>query len=221
MVLSPSLLSCNFYQIRPQLQRLYDLGIRHLHLDVMDGAYVPNISFGAPVIRAVKEGCKEDGLDFFFDVHLMVEEPQRFIEDYVKAGANSITVHQETCKHLDSCLNQIKKAGVKAGVSLNPATSLTSLEEILPIADMVLLMSVNPGFGGQNYIPYVSDKIRRLCNMRAKRGLDFSIQVDGGVNSTTLHEVLQAGADNIVAGSAIFEGQLEENVLYFKKAMGL
>lgn len=219
MILSPSLLSCDFYHVKSQLISLYEAGIRNLHLDVMDGAFVPNISFGPPVISKIKKGCEKDGLHFHFDVHLMVEEPSRFIADYVKAGADGITVHFEACRHLDSCLNMIKKAGLQCGVSLNPSTPLCVLEEILPMADMVLLMSVNPGFGGQSLIPYVLEKIKKLDEIRKEKKLAFSIQVDGGVNADTLEAVLASGVDNIVAGSAIFDGNLAENVKMFQENM--
>lgn len=219
MILSPSLLSADFYNIEAQLTTLYQMGVRDLHLDVMDGNYVPNISFGPPVIRAIKKGCEKSGISFHFDVHLMVDEPARFVEDYVKAGADGITIHVESCKHLDRCINQIRSLGLKVGVSLNPATPLGMIEEVLPMLDMVLLMSVNPGFGGQKYISYISDKIRRLDQIRRERDLTFSIQVDGGVNRLTLDEVMQTGVDNIVAGSAIFDGDMQGNVEYFLEKM--
>ena len=212
-ILSPSLLSADFYNIRPQMELLNSLGIKDLHVDVMDGAFVPSISFGMPVIFAIKEGMLKSGMDIKFDVHLMVNEPVRYVREIRKSGADNITIHAECTTHIDSCINLIKEMGASAGISLNPATSLSVLENILPTLDLVLIMGVNPGFGGQKYIPYITEKIKKLAKIRKERNLNFTIQVDGGVNFNTIETVLQAGAENIVAGSAVFTGDIRENII--------
>ena len=205
-ILSPSLLSADFTKLGEQIDLLKEIGITHLHYDVMDGDFVPSISFGMPVLK-----CVRDYTDQVLDAHLMVTEPDRYIEDFKASGADIVTVHAEACRHLDRTVSHIKACGMKAGVVLNPATSLTVLDELLPELDMVLLMSVNPGFGGQKYIPYVTDKIRRLRETAEKRKPGLMIQVDGGINASTIRGVLEAGADNIVAGSAVFKGDIRKN----------
>ena len=170
-----------------------------LHVDVMDGHFVPNITIGPPVLKSLR---KETALPF--DVHLMVSEPDRFVDEFVNAGSNSLTVHVEAVRHLDRTIDLIRSSGVGVGVALNPATPLSSIEHVLDLVDMVLIMSVNPGFGGQSFIPYTVGKIRRLREMIENAGLKTSIEVDGGINDDTLEEVVGAGADVLVAGSAIF-----------------
>lgn len=216
-VLSPSLLSANFYDIQSEMKILTKEGIQNLHIDVMDGFYVPSISFGMPVIASLRQQMKAQNLEMHFDVHMMVKDPDRYIKDMCLAGADHITVHIECTTHLDRCIHQIKELGMTAGVSLNPATPLHSLEEILPELDLVLLMSVNPGFGGQKYIPYITEKIKKLVKIREERNLDFIIQVDGGINMETISTVLEAGVENIVAGSAVFTGNIQENIRNLKK----
>jgi ribulose-phosphate 3-epimerase len=197
--IAPSILSADFSQLLSDVKRAEDAGVEYLHVDVMDGHFVPNISFGAPVLKALKGKT-----DLIIDVHLMIENPDAYIKDFVDAGADYIGVHVEAVRHLHRTIQLIKSYGVKACVTLNPATPLSFIEEILAEVDMVLLMSVNPGFGGQSYIPSTTDKIRRLKKMITDKNLTVDIQVDGGVNDKNVREIVSAGADVIVAGSAIF-----------------
>lgn len=212
--LAPSLLAADFSRLDEDIRRIEEGGAHYLHLDVMDGTFVPSISFGTPVIGKLRSCTK-----LKFDVHMMVEEPARFAEDYVEAGAELITVHAEACRHLDRTVRQIRSLGVQAGVALNPATSLSALDYILNEVDMILLMSVNPGFGGQTYIPYVTDKIKLLRSCLNERGLSTDIQVDGGVTLANAGELVRAGATVLVAGSAIFKGDIRENTRAFVKLL--
>lgn len=199
VTLAPSILSADFKRLGEEIQTVADAGAAYIHIDVMDGDFVPSISFGMPVIRAIREVT-----DKVFDVHLMVSDPDRYIEAFADCGADIITVHAEACRHLDRTVSLIHSLGKKAGVALNPATDIRVLSYILEQVDMVLIMSVNPGFGGQKYIPYCTQKIRDLRRMIDERGLDVEIEVDGGINASTIREVLEAGADVLVAGSAVF-----------------
>lgn len=213
--LAPSILSADFTRLGEQIELLDKAGARYVHIDVMDGIFVPSISYGMPVIRSIRK-CT----DRIFDVHLMIDEPIRYIDDFVDAGADLISVHVEACRHLDRTIHAIKDRGVLAAAALNPATPLSVLEYILPELDMVLLMGVNPGFGGQKYIPYTTQKIRSLKKMIEEKGCQTDIEVDGGVNFGNVQEILDAGANIIVAGSAVFKGDIEENAAAFLKIMG-
>ncbi len=210
LILSPSLLSVDFSNIAENVQAIDYAGAQYIHLDIMDGAFVPNISFGPPVIKCIRKTT-----DRIFDVHLMIEEPDRYMDDYKACGADIVTVHAESCKHLHRTVMRIKELGMKAGVALNPSTPLSVLDYILPELDMVLIMSVNPGFSGQSFIPSSIRKIRDMRKMIEDRGLDIDIQVDGGINLKNVSEVIEAGANVIVAGSAVFSGEPASNVKAF------
>ncbi len=206
--LAPSILSADFSNLLKDIKRLEKAGCDMLHIDVMDGHFVPNITIGPLVINSIKDKTKLP-----LDVHLMIEEPDRYIQDFVKAGANIITVHAEACVHLHRTIQLVKKQGVKVGVSLNPATSLAVLDYVLADLDMVLIMSVNPGFGGQSFISSTMEKISILKERIDRDNLNVDIQVDGGINSSNIKSIIEAGANVIVAGSAIFkDGEIEKNV---------
>lgn len=209
-ILAPSVLGADFTRLGEEIKTVDKAGAQYIHLDVMDGAFVPSISFGMPVIDRLR-GCT----DRVFDVHMMVEEPGRYVEAMKKAGADILCVHQEACIHLDRTLNQIKECGMKAAVALNPATPVSTLSCILKEADMFLIMSVNPGFGGQRFIPYTLEKIRTLRGMLNEAGLTADIEVDGGVSPANVRQVLDAGANVIVAGSAVFKNDAAGNTREF------
>jgi ribulose-phosphate 3-epimerase len=204
----PSILSADFARLADDIARVERGGAKMLHLDVMDGHFVPNLTIGPPVVEAVRKATK-----LHLDVHLMIEHPERYVTSFARAGANSISVHYEAARHLDGVLGMIREAGAMAGVVLNPATPVAVLEEVLEVADYVLLMSVNPGFGGQKLIPYVLDKVRKLVSLRSDRKLALPIEIDGGVHAGNLAEVVRAGCDWIVTGSAIFHSPDPEATL--------
>jgi ribulose-phosphate 3-epimerase len=195
----PSILSADFARLAEEIGRVERGGARMLHLDVMDGHFVPNLTIGPPVVESIRKATR-----LHLDVHLMIENPERYVESFVQAGADSVSVHYEAARHLDGTLERIRKGGAKAGVVLNPATPVPLLEDALEVADYVLLMSVNPGFGGQKLIPYVLEKVRKLDTMRREKNLALPIEIDGGVHLENLAEVVRAGCDWIVTGSAIF-----------------
>jgi len=195
----PSILSADFARLAEEIARAERGGARLLHLDVMDGHFVPNLTIGPPVVESIRKNTK-----LHLDCHLMIENPERYVVDFVKAGANSVSVHYEAARHLDGTLELIRKAGAMAGVVLNPSTPISVLEEVLGVADYVLLMSVNPGFGGQKLIPYVLEKVRKLDRLRRARNLALPIEIDGGVHLENLGDVVRAGCDWIVTGSAVF-----------------
>lgn len=197
--IAPSILSADFARLGEHVKEAEAAGVDYIHVDVMDGYFVPNITIGPLIVKALRPVTALP-----LDVHLMIEQPERYLADFAQAGANILTVHVETCPHLHRTIQHIKELGVKAGVTLNPATPLSSLVEILPDVDLVLIMSVNPGFGGQSYIPGSTSKIARLRAMLDEVNPQAELEVDGGVNPTTIKEVVEAGATVLVAGSAIF-----------------
>ncbi|MGY3664906.1 ribulose-phosphate 3-epimerase [Roseburia sp. 1XD42-69] len=208
--LSPSLLAADFARLGQQVALIDQAGAQYVHIDVMDGMFVPSISMGLPVIKSIRPVS-----DRIFDVHLMVQDPEKCIDDYVEAGADLITVHAEACRHLDRTIRMIKEQDIIAGVALNPSTPLSAIEYLLPVVDMVLIMTVNPGYGGQKLISYTLDKIRDLKKMIDSRGLKTDIEVDGGITMENLGTVMDAGANIIVSGSSVFQGDVEENVKEF------
>lgn len=215
--LSPSILSADFSKLGVQIEKLHSSGADMIHIDVMDGMFVPNISFGIPVIKSIR------GLtDRTFDVHLMIEEPARYIEDFVKAGADIITVHYEADRHIDRTVNYIKELGAKASIALNPGTPVFLLKDLIHMLDMVLIMTVNPGFGGQKFIPYSKEKIIELRKLADTYNSDLMIEVDGGIDASNINEVVKCGADVIVAGSAAFKnGEIENNLRLLREGIKL
>ena len=211
--LAPSILSADFGHLAEDVKKIEEGGADYIHVDVMDGHFVPNISFGAPVMK-----CLNGKTGLPYDVHLMIENPDRYIDDFVTPQTEYITVHQEACVHLHRTIQNIKSKGVKAGVSINPATPVSILECILPDVDLVLIMSVNPGFGGQKFIPGALEKVRELAEIKRTKGLDFVIEIDGGITLDNIGEVMEAGVEMAVAGSAVFKAEdVVGRVKEFKK----
>ncbi len=212
--IAPSILSADFARLGDHVQEAEAAGADWIHVDVMDGHFVPNITIGPLIVQALRPVTALP-----LDVHLMIEQPERYIADFARAGANCITVHVETCPHLHRTVQQIKELGVQAGVTLNPATPLGALSGILPDVDLVLIMSVNPGFGGQSYIPASTAKIARLRQMLDDLGSSAELEVDGGVNTTTIRQVVEAGATVLVAGSAVFNQRatVAENISHLRQ----
>ena len=200
--LAPSILSADFGHLAEDVKKIEEGGADYIHVDVMDGHFVPNISFGAPVMK-----CLNGKTGLPYDVHLMIENPDMYIDDFVTPQTEYITVHQEASVHLHRTIQNIKSKGVKAGVSINPATPVSTLECILPDVDLVLIMSVNPGFGGQKFIPGALEKVRELAEIKRAKNLDFVIEIDGGITLDNISEVMEAGVEMAVAGSAVFKAE--------------
>ena len=206
--IAPSILSADFSKLGEEIRSLDRCGADLIHIDVMDGSFVPNVSFGVPIVQSIRKCTRLP-----FDVHLMIREPSRYVESFAKAGADIITVHFEADSHLDRTLNYIRSLGVKTAVALNPATLVDNLKYLVPYLDMVLIMSVNPGFGGQKYIDYCSRKIREVRDLKDRYNKNLMIEVDGGISKYNIGNVVKNGADVIVAGSAVFKnGRIKDNI---------
>lgn len=201
VVLAPSILSADFTRLREEIREVTDAGAQWIHVDVMDGHFVPNITIGPPVVQAIRNVT-----DVPLDVHLMITDPDRYLEAFVRAGASTLTVHAEACLHLDRTLNEIRRLGARPGVALNPATPVSVIENVLGLADLVLVMTVNPGFAGQSFIGYTLNKVRAVRAEIVSKSARALVAVDGGIDTQTMPSVLAAGADVLVAGSAVFKG---------------
>ena len=213
--LAPSVLSADFAKLGEEVRTVSEAGAEYIHLDIMDGMFVPNITFGAPIIKKIRPYSES-----IFDVHMMVQDPGRYLEDFAAAGADVISIHAEASTHLDRDLNRIHELGCKAGVVLNPATSLSVLDWVLDLVDMVVLMTVNPGFGNQKFIPYSVEKVKALKKMLTEKGSNALIQLDGGVKLDNCAQLCEAGADVLVAGSAVFKDDPAANVRAFREILG-
>lgn len=215
--LAPSILSADFAKLLEDVKKVEEAGCEYLHIDVMDGHFVPNITLGPGIVKSLRKD-----VNMIFDTHLMIENPDNYIKDFVDAGSDLIVVHVEACRHLHRTIQNIKSHNVKAGVALNPATSIETIKHVLQDVDMVLIMTVNPGFGGQSFIESMIDKIKELKQIIDEKNLNVDIQVDGGIKPSNIHQVVEAGANIIVAGSAIFNSEnIEETVQLMRKNASL
>lgn len=214
--LAPSILAADFTRLGEQIALAEKAGADELHIDVMDGVFVPSISFGMPVIQSIRSAC-----NLFFDVHLMIVEPMRYLEEFVKAGADGITVHAEACEDLPATVRKVKELGVRVGVSIKPNTPISVLHEVAQELDRVLVMTVEPGFGGQKLIPECVEKVKELKQYREECSARFDIQVDGGIGLSNVKSVYDAGAEVFVAGTAVFRGDIAQNVRAFKEEIGV
>lgn len=213
-ILSSSILAADFAELGDGVSKTDRAGAQYIHVDVMDGQFVPTISFGMPVIRSIRKVT-----DRVFDVHLMIDEPERYLEDFARAGADILTVHLETLKYPEQVIAKIRALNCKVGLAINPETSVHAVEPYLHLVDMILIMTVRPGFGGQKYLDYCTEKINRVHNMIRRKNLPTDIEVDGGINRGNIEMVLDAGANVIVMGSSIFNGDIAQNTEYFVKLM--
>lgn len=214
MKLAPSILAADFGNFERDARRLEAAGAEYLHIDIMDGHFVDNISFGADVVKAIRPVT-----NCLLDCHLMVENPEKYVASFAQAGADSLSVHVESTKHIHAVLQKIKAAGLKSSVVINPGTDVSQIKHVLGLVDMVLVMTVNPGFGGQKFIPECLEKVRELVDIRQFRGLDFEIEVDGGVDAQTIIACRDAGADVFVAGSYVFNGDVAENMATLREVL--
>ena len=212
--IAPSILSADYANFEKEIKRLEETGAEYAHIDIMDGHFVPNISFGAGVVASMRPHSK-----MVFDCHLMVSNPEHHIEEFARAGADIISIHVEATPHIHGALQKIRNAGVKASVVINPGTPVSAIEGVLNLVDQVLVMTVNPGFGGQAFLPETMDKVRQLVKLREEKGLSFDIEVDGGIDGETISAAKEAGANIFVAGSYVFKGDVRERVDTLRKAL--